>query len=151
MLDPAASAPRRVVRTGAGDRAPLTLQGRWNLELTDTLTGIIIAERSGGDIYGGIEALSRIGISGLGVALNVLNNRVTGTAYLRGNKLGRLDAVIDAWLDTSGGVQLARNRPFRIDIDAVLPDLSWLGLLIGDSVQIEGSGSIKHHDLRHAG
>ena len=142
VLDPAASAPRRVVRTGAGDRAPLTLQGRWNLELTDTLTGIIIAERSGGDIYGGIEALSRIGISGLGVALNVLNNRVTGTAYLRGNKLGRLDAVIDAWLDTSGGVQLARNRPFRIDIDAVLPDLSWLGLLIGDSVQIEGSGSI---------
>ena len=40
-------------------------------------------------------------------------------------------------------MQLARNRPFRIDIDAVLPNLSWMGPLIGDSVQVEGSGSIK--------
>ncbi|MGH6610446.1 MAG: hypothetical protein ACRECQ_09325, partial [Burkholderiaceae bacterium] len=143
VLDPAASAPRRVVRTGAGDRQPLTLSGRWELELTDTLTGIVIVERTGGDVYGGIDALNPIGISGLGVALNVLNNRVTGTAYVRGKALGRLDAVVDAWLDTSGGLQLARTRPFRIDIDAVLPDLSWIGPLIGDSVQVEGSGSIK--------
>ncbi|MGH6609083.1 MAG: translocation/assembly module TamB domain-containing protein, partial [Burkholderiaceae bacterium] len=142
-LDPAASAPRRVVRTGAGDRQPLTLSGRWELELTDTLTGIVIVERTGGDIYGGIDALNPIGISGLGAALNVLNNRVTGTAYVRGKALGRLDAVIDAWLDTSGGIQLARTRPFRIDVDAVLPDLSWIGPLITDSVQVEGSGSIK--------
>ena len=142
-LDPRASAPRRVVRTGTSDRQPLTLRGRWELELADTLTGILIVERTGGDIYGGVDALNPIGISDLGVALSVLNNRVTGTAYVRGKALGRLDAVIDAYLDTSGGVQLARNRPFRIDIDAVLPDLSWIGPLIGDSVQVEGSGSIK--------
>ena len=73
----------------------------------------------------------------------MLNNRLTGTAYVRGKALGRLDAAIDAYVDTSGGVQIARNRPFRIDIDAVLPNLSWMGPLIGDSVQVEGSGSIK--------
>ncbi|HYM47764.1 MAG TPA: hypothetical protein VES91_04730, partial [Burkholderiaceae bacterium] len=142
-LDPRATAPRRVVRTGAGDRPPLTLRGRWELELTDTLTGIVIVERTGGDLYGGIDALNPIGISDLGLALSVLSNRVTGTAYVRGKALGRVDAVIDAYVDTSGGVQLARNRPFRIDIDAVLPDLSWMGPLIGDSMQLEGSGSIK--------
>ena len=143
VLDAGASAPRRVVRTGAGDRQPLTLRGRWELELTDALTGIVIVERTGGDIYGGIDALHPVGIVDLGAALSVLNNRVTGTAYVRGKALGRLDAVIDAYADTSGGVQLARNRPFRIDIDGVLPDLSWLGPLISDSVQLEGSGSIK--------
>ena len=119
------------------------MRGRWNLELADTLTGVVVVERTAGDIYGGIDALNPIGISDLGLALSVLNNRVTGTAYVRGKALGRLDAAIDAYVDTSGGVQIARNRPFRIDIDAVLPDLSWMGPLIGDSVQVEGSGSIK--------
>ena len=138
-----ASAARRLVRTGGGAREPLTLRGRWELELATTLTGVIIVERTGGDIYGGIDALHPIGIRDLGLALSVLNDRVTGTAYVRGKALGRLDAVIDAYVDTSGAVQIARNRPFRIEVDAVLPDLSWMGPLIGDSVQIEGSGSIK--------
>ena len=142
-LDPRASAPRRVVRTGAGDRQPLTLRGRWELELADTLTGIVIVERTGGDVYGGIDALNPIGVSDLGMALSVVNNRVTGTAYVRGKALGRLDAVIDAYVDTSSGVQIASTRPFRIDVDAVLPDLSWIGPLIGDSAQLEGSGSVK--------
>ncbi|MGZ8993832.1 MAG: translocation/assembly module TamB domain-containing protein [Burkholderiaceae bacterium] len=142
-FDARATAARRVVRTGAGGRQPLTLRGRWELELTHTLTGVVIVERTGGDIYGGIDALTPIGVSDLGMALNVVRNRVTGTAYVRGKALGRLDAVIDAYVDTSGGVQIARNRPFRIDVDAVLPDLSWIGPLISDSVQIEGAGSIK--------
>ena len=142
-LDSRARAPRRVVRTGAGDRMPLTLRGRWDLELTNTLTGVLAIERTGGDIYGGIDALNPIGVSDLGAALSIVNNRATGTAYVRGKQLGRLDAVIDAYIDTAGGVQLARNRPLRVDIDAVLPDLSWMGPLIGDSVQFEGSGSVK--------
>ena len=142
-LDARATAARRVVRTGSRERPPLTLRGGWDFELTDTLRGVVIVERTAGDIYGGIDALNPIGISDLGVALSVLNNRVTGTAYVRGKALGRLDATIDAFVDTSGGVQIARNRPFRIDIDAVLPDLSWMGPVIGDSVQVEGSGSIK--------
>ena len=142
-LDARASAARRVVRSGSAERPPLALRGRWQLELAGTLTGVAVVERTGGDIYGGIDALNPIGISDLGLALSVLNNRVTGTAYVRGKALGRLDAVLDAYVDTSSGVQVARNRPFRIDVDAVLPDLSWLGPLIGDSVQVEGAGSVK--------
>ncbi|HZA96577.1 MAG TPA: translocation/assembly module TamB domain-containing protein [Burkholderiaceae bacterium] len=142
-LDARSTAARRVVRTGSRERPPLTLRGRWELELAEALSGVVIVERTGGDIYGGIDALNPVGISDLGAAISVLNNRVTGTAYVRGKALGRLDATIDAYVDTSGGVQIARTRPFRIDIDAVLPDLSWMGPLIGDSVQVEGSGSIK--------
>ena len=143
LLDAHASAARRVTRSGSRERPPLTLRGRWQFDLSEMLTGVVIVERTTGDIYGGIDALNPIGISDLGLALSVLNNRVTGTAYVRGQALGRLDATIDAYVDTSGGVQVARNRPFRIDVDAVLPDLSWIGPLIGDSVQVEGSGSVK--------
>lgn len=143
-LDAQARAPRRVVRTGSGDRTPLTLRGRWDVALVGSLTGVAVIERTGGDLYGGIDAQNPIGISGMGAALSFVDDRVTGTAYVRGKALGRLDAVIDAFVDTSGGgLRLAQQRPFRIDIDSVLPDLGWIGPLIGDSVQVGGSGTIR--------
>ena len=143
-LDAQARAPRRVVRTGAGDRVPLTLAGRWDLSLRDSVTGIAVIERTGGDLYSGIDALNPIGISDVGAALNVLSNRVTGNVYVRGRALGSIDAAVDAFIDPafSGGRVLAQDRPFRIVLDASLPDLSWIGPLIGDSVQFSGNAAI---------
>ncbi|HUL67453.1 MAG TPA: translocation/assembly module TamB domain-containing protein, partial [Burkholderiaceae bacterium] len=143
-LDARARAPRRVVRSGAGDRVPLTLAGRWDLGFTDSISGIAVIERTGGDLYSGIDAFNPIGISDVGAALNVLANRVTGNVYVRGRALGSIDAAVDAYVDPalSGGKVLAQDRPFRIVLDADLPDLSWIGPLIGDSVQFAGRGSI---------
>jgi translocation and assembly module TamB len=145
VLDAQARAPRRVVRSGAGDRIPLTLAGRWQLEYVDAITGIAVIERTGGDIYSGIDGLNPIGVSDVGAALNVLDNRVTGNVYVRGRALGKVDAEIDAFIDpvAAGGRLLAQHRPFRVVVDATLPDLSWIGPLIGDSVQFNGSGTIK--------
>ena len=142
-FDSRTTAARRVIRTGADQRQPLTLRGRWELEFTDTLTGFAVVERASGDVYGGVDALTPVGITDLGAALSVLNNRVTGTAYIRGKAQGRIDAVIDAYVDSSGGIRIANGRPLRIDIDALLPDLSWIGPLISDSIQVEGAGSVK--------
>jgi len=143
-LDAQARAPRRVVRTGTGDRVPLTLAGRWELSLRDSVTGIAVIERTGGDLYSGIDALNPIGISDVGAALNVLSNRVTGNVYVRGRALGSIDVAVDAFIDSafSGGRVLAQDRPFQIVVNASLPDLSWIGPLIGDSVQFSGSASI---------
>ena len=143
-LDAQARAPRRVVRSGTGDRVPLTLAGRWDLEYADAVNGIAVIERSGGDIYSGIDALSPIGVSDVGAALNVIDNRVTGNVYMRGRALGKIDAAIDAYVDPAapGGRLLAQERPFRVVVDASLPDLSWIGPLIGDNIQFGGSGSI---------
>jgi translocation and assembly module TamB len=143
-LDAQARAPRRVVRSGAGDRVPLTLTGRWDLEYADAVNGIAVIERSGGDIYSGVDALSPIGVSDVGAALSVHDNRVTGNVYMRGRALGKIDAAIDAYVDPAapGGRLLAQERPFRVVVDASLPDLSWIGPLIGDNVQFGGSGSI---------
>ncbi len=143
-LDAEARAPRRVVRSGAGDRVPLTLAGRWDLAYTDAVSGIAVIERTGGDIYSGVDALSPIGVSDVGAALNVHDNRVTGNVYMRGRALGKIDAEIDAYVDPtmSGGRLLAQNRPFRVVIDSTLPDLSWIGPLIGDNVQFGGKASI---------
>ncbi len=143
-LDAQARAPRRVVRSGSGDRVPLTLAGRWSLEHDTAINGIAVVERTGGDIYSGIDALNPIGVSDVGAALNVLDNRVTGNVYVRGRGLGKIDAEVDAYLDpaAAGGRLLAQQRPFRVVVDASLPDLSWIGPLIGDNIQFGGRGAI---------
>lgn len=143
-LDAQARAPRRVVRSGSGDRVPLTLAGRWSLEHDTAINGIAVIERTGGDIYSGIDALNPIGVSDVGAALNVLDNRVTGNVYVRGRALGKIDAEVDAYLDpaAAGGRLLAQQRPFRVVVDANLPDLSWIGPLIGDNIQFGGRGAI---------
>jgi translocation and assembly module TamB len=141
-FDSRARAPRRAVRTTAADREPLTLGGRWNLDFADALDGILVVERTAGDLYSGVDAVNPIGISDVGAALNIVANRVTGTAYLRGRALGKVDAVVDAWLDP-GELRLAQNRRLSIALDATLPDLGWMGPLIGDAVQVQGSAAVK--------
>jgi translocation and assembly module TamB len=141
-FDPRARAPRRAVRTTAADPQPLTLAGRWSLELADAVNGIVVIERTGGDLYGGVDAVHPIGISDIGAALNIVDNRVSGTAYLRGRALGRVDAVIDAYIDPDQ-LGLAQRRRLSIDVDAELPDLGWIGPLIGDQVQVQGAGAIR--------
>jgi len=141
-LDPRARAARRAVRTTAADPKPLTLAGRWNLEYAAALSGIFVIERTSGDLYSGADAIHAIGVSDVGAALSIVDNRVTGAAYVRGRALGKVDAVIDAYVDPEG-LRLAQNRPFRVNLDATLPDLGWMGPLIGDTVQIQGSATVQ--------
>ncbi len=141
-LDPRARAPRRAVRTTAATPQPLTLAGRWSLELADALNGILVIERTAGDLYGGVDAVHPIGISDVGAALNIVDNRINGTAYLRGRELGKVDAVIDAYVDPET-MRLAQQRRFNIRIDATLPNLGWTGPLISDAVQIQGAASVQ--------
>jgi translocation and assembly module TamB len=140
-FDPRTRTPRRAVRGTVVDRTPLTLGGRWQFDVGDAVTGIAVIERTGGDLYAGIGALTPIGISDIGIAVNILNNRATGNAYLRGTSLGSIDAVIDAWVEpmAGAGVQLAQTRPLRIDIDAKLPNLAWISPLVGDNVDFGGA------------
>jgi len=141
-LDPRARAARRAVRTTAADPQPLTLGGRWKFEYAEALNGIFAIERTSGDLYSGADAVHAIGVSDVGAALSIVDNRVTGTAYLRGRALGKVDAVIDAHVDPAG-LRLAQDRPLRVDLDATLPDLGWIGPLIGDAVQIQGSATVQ--------
>ncbi len=144
-LDAQARAPRRAVRSGTGDRVPLTLAGRWELAYAESVSGIAVIERTGGDIYSGIDGLNPIGVSDVGAALNIVDNRVTGNIYVRGRALGKIDAEIDAYIDPMlpGGRLLAQNQPFRVVVDSDLPDLSWVGPLIGDDLQFGGRATVK--------
>ncbi|MGZ8254320.1 MAG: translocation/assembly module TamB domain-containing protein, partial [Burkholderiaceae bacterium] len=141
-FDPRARAPRRAVRTTAGTPQALTLAGRWSIDYADALNGIFVIERTSGDLYSGVDAVHPIGISDIGAALNIVDNRVNGTAYLRGASLGKVDAVIDAYLDPEG-MRLAQDRRLRVTVDATLPDLGWLGPLMSDTVQVQGSATMQ--------
>jgi translocation and assembly module TamB len=141
-FDPRARAPRRAVRTTAATPQPLTLAGRWSIEYADAVNGILVIERTGGDLYGGVDAVHPIGISDIGAALSIVDNRVTGTAYLRGRALGKVDAGIDAYFDPQR-LRLAPDRQFRVNLDATLPDLGWLGPLMSDTVQVQGSATVQ--------
>ncbi|MGB2817011.1 MAG: translocation/assembly module TamB domain-containing protein [Burkholderiaceae bacterium] len=141
-FDPRARAPRRAVRTTAATPQPLTLAGRWSIEYGNTLNGIVVIERTGGDVYSGVDAVHPVGISDVGAALSIVDNRVTGTAYLRGAALGKVDAVIDAYIDPER-MRLAQDRQLRVNVDATLPDLGWLGPLMSDTVQVQGSASVQ--------
>jgi translocation and assembly module TamB len=141
-FDPRARAPRRAVRTTAGTPQPLTLAGRWSIEYVDAMNGIFVIERTSGDLYSGVDAVHPIGISDIGAALSIVDNRVNGTAYLRGAALGKVDAVIDAYIDPDG-MRLAQDRRLRVNVDATLPDLGWLGPLMSDTVQVQGSATVQ--------
>ena len=56
-FDPRIRTPRRAVRTTGADPQPLTLAGRWSLEYSEAISGIVIIERTGGDLYGGVDAV----------------------------------------------------------------------------------------------
>ena len=115
--------PTRGPRAGSFAAAPrvgvpLTLAGRWDLAYTDAVSGIAVIERTGGDIYSGIDALNPIGVSDVGAALNVHDNRVTGNVYMRGRALGKIDAEIDAYVDpTMSSSPPGATRPFTVIID----------------------------------
>ncbi|HET9025100.1 MAG TPA: translocation/assembly module TamB domain-containing protein [Burkholderiaceae bacterium] len=141
-FDPRARAPRRAVRTTDADPHPLTLAGRWSLEYGSALNGVVVVERTSGDLYSGVDAVHPIGISDIGAALNIVDNRVNGTAYLRGRALGKVDAVIDAYIDPQA-MRLAQDRRFRVNLDATLPDLGWVGPLISDTVQVQGAATVQ--------
>jgi translocation and assembly module TamB len=112
------------------------------MELADALNGVFVIERTSGDLYSGADAVNAIGVSDVGAALSIVDNRVTGAAYLRGRALGKVDAEIDAYVDPAG-MRLAQDRRFRVNLDATLPDLGWMGPLIGDTVQIQGSATVQ--------
>lgn len=140
-LDPARREVRRTTRSGRRD--PLALRGAWNLAASPALNGSLTIERSGGDLYAGVAALTPLGIDDLALRLEARSGHLTGEFRARGAALGRATAQLDAWADTQGAWRLAPTRPLQLALDADLSSLGWLGPLISDNVQIEGKAQAR--------
>lgn len=138
-LDPARREVRRTARSGRRD--PLALRGNWSLAAAPALNGSLRIERSAGDLYSGVAALSPLGLDDLALQIEARSGRVQGDFRARGSVLGRASARLDAWADTSGTWRLAQDRPWQIEVDADLASLGWLGPLISDNVQVEGKAA----------
>lgn len=135
-FDPAAREARRAARTE--QRVPLRLRGEWDLSATPHLNGRVLVERESGDLYFGVAALSPVGLTDLKLEASVRDDQLRADFVLRGQSLGQASAKLSAWVDPQTW-RLASERPIDLEADADLLSLAWLGPVISDNVQIDGS------------
>ena len=107
-------------------------------------------ERTGGDLYSGVDAVHPIGISDIGAALNIVDNRVNGTRVPARSR-ARQGRRGDRRLHRSRGHATRAGAPLRVNVDATLPDLGWLGPLMSDTVQVQGAATRAGGHRRHPG
>ncbi|CAB3846276.1 translocation/assembly module TamB domain-containing protein [Achromobacter deleyi] len=149
-VDPEAAAklnkgPKRVNAMVAEGQRRIALDVLWDLKFDGRLAGRArIARRDGDLLIPGDPPIP------LGVKALVLDLTATPTAA----NASRLDAKLDLATDkmgkisgngtavllvnAQGGMALDPRQPIRAKLDADIADLAWLGLFIGDSMEIGG-------------
>ena len=115
-LDADARAPRRVVRSGAGDRVPLTLAGRWDL---GTPTPSTASPSSSAPVATSTAASthsirSASATSALRSACSTTGSPATSTCVDARSARSTPRSMPTSTLPMSGGRLLAQNRPFRV-------------------------------------
>ena len=121
----------------------LVFGGEWDFSLDSKPAtppvGRAAVWRESGDLQLGAVSL---GLSEARVQASVSEGRVTASAQLRGTRLGEISAELTALTAraTNGGVSalIDRQAPWQGKLQARVPDLSWLGPLLGEGWQFAG-------------
>ncbi len=122
---------------GSAAAPPLVLAGQWELAQREQLTGRLALWRESGDLSLGALPL---GLSEARLQADLADGRVLASAQLRGQRLGEISAELSAPLartDRSASL-LDAQAPWQGRLQAEVPDLSWLGALLGESWQVAG-------------
>ena len=121
----------------------LVLGGEWDFSLDSKhaaqAVGRAAVWRESGDLQLGTLPL---GLSEARVHASLGEGRVTAAAQLRGTRLGEISAELTAPTAraTNGAVStlIDRQAPWQGKLQARVPDLSWLGPLLGEGWQFAG-------------
>ena len=121
----------------------LVFGGEWDFSLDSKPAtppvGRAAVWRESGDLQLGAVSL---GLSEARVRASVSEGRVTASAQLRGTRLGEISAELTALTAraTNGDVSalIDRQAPWQGKLQARVPDLSWLGPLLGEGWQFAG-------------
>ncbi len=125
---------------GKAQPQPLILGGEWALAAqAGGARGQIAVWREGGDVY--LDALP-LGLGEVRLQASVADGRVAANLQLRGARLGEIHAELaaPATRGTDGGAAalIDTQAPWQGSLHAHMPDLAWLGPLLGEGWQLGG-------------
>lgn len=135
------------VAPGGAKAQPLVLAGQWELAQREQLNGRLALWRESGDLLLGALPL---GLSEARLQANLGDGRLAASAQLRGKRLGEISAELLAPLGRAdrGAPLIDAQAPWQGRLQAEVPDLSWLGALLGENWQVAGR---LHGEMRLAG
>lgn len=122
---------------------PLVLNGEWDFALDGKPAALPAGQaavwRESGDLVLGSVAL---GLSEARVQASLAEGRVVASAQLRGERLGEIDAEMTATsarqADGSFAALIDPQAPWQGHLQAIVPDVAWLGPFIGEAWQVAG-------------
>lgn len=149
-VDPEAAAkmskgPKRVNATVAENQRRIALDASWDLKFDGRLAGRARIARRDGDLLIPGDPPVPLGVKALVLDLTATPtsanaSRLDAKLDLATDKMGKIAGNGTAVLavDAKGGMALDPRQPIRARLDADITDLAWVGLFVGDSMEIGG-------------
>ncbi|CUI66201.1 translocation/assembly module TamB domain-containing protein [Achromobacter xylosoxidans] len=149
-VDPDAAAkmkqgPKRVNATVAESQRRIALDASWDLKFDGRLAGRARIARRDGDLLIPGDPPVPLGVKALVLDLTATPtgpnaSRLDARLDLATDKMGKIAGNGTAVLavDAKGGMALDPRQPIRARLDADIADLAWVGLFVGDSMEIGG-------------
>lgn len=149
-VDPDAAAkmkqgPKRVNATVAEGQRRIALDASWDLKFDGRLAGRARIARRDGDLLIPGDPPVPLGVKALVLDLTATPtgpnaSRLDARLDLATDKMGKIAGNGTAVLavDAKGGMALDPRQPIRARLDADIADLAWVGLFVGDSMEIGG-------------
>ena len=149
-VDPEAAAkmskgPKRVNATVAESQRRIALDASWDLKFDGRLAGRARIARRDGDLLIPGDPPVPLGVKALVLDLTATPtsanaSRLDAKLDLATDKMGKIAGNGTAVLavDAKGGMALDPRQPIRARLDADITDLAWVGLFVGDSMEIGG-------------
>lgn len=149
-VDPEAAAkmnkgPKRVNATVAESQRRIALDASWDLKFDGRLAGRARIARRDGDLLIPGDPPVPLGVKALVLDLTATPtsanaSRLDARLDLATDKMGKIAGNGTAVLavDAKGGMALDPRQPIRARLDADITDLAWVGLFVGDSMEVGG-------------
>ncbi|MGE8657771.1 MAG: translocation/assembly module TamB domain-containing protein [Achromobacter sp.] len=149
-VDPEAAAkmnsgPKRVNASVAEGRRRIALDASWDLKFDGRLAGRARIARRDGDLLIPGDPPVPLGVKALVLDLTATptsanTSRLDAKLDLSTDKMGKIAGNGTAVLavDANGGMALDPRQPIRARLDADIADLAWVGLFVGDSMEVGG-------------
>lgn len=149
-VDPEAAAkmskgPKRVNAAVAESQRRIALDASWDLKFDGRLAGRARLARRDGDLLIPGDPSVPLGVKALVLDLTATPisanaSRLDAKLDLATDKMGKIAGTGTAVLavDAKGGMALDPRQPIRAKLDADITDLAWVGLFVGDLMEIGG-------------